>query len=57
MPEIIPIPGASTVERVKENSVEISLNEDEMKEIDSILASFEVKGARYPTAHMGLLNG
>ena len=48
MPTIIPIPGATTPERVTENSKEIDLTDDEMAEIDAILAKFEVSGARYP---------
>ena len=57
MPEIIPIPGATTVERVKENSVEILLEDEEMKEIDKILAKFEVKGTRYMEHAMHLTDG
>ncbi len=57
MPEIIPIPGATTVERVKENSVEVLLDDEEMKEIDEILAKFEVKGTRYMDNHMHLTEG
>ena len=57
MPEIIPIPGATTVERVKENSVEILLEDEEMKEIDKILAKFEVKGNRYMEHAMHLTDG
>lgn len=48
MPIIIPIPGASTAERVEENAREIHISDKEMAEIDTILAQFEVKGARYP---------
>ena len=48
MPTIIPIPGATTAARVAENSKEINLTEDEMAEIDAILAKFEVSGGRYP---------
>ena len=48
MPEIIPIPGATTVERVKENAVFVELTDQEMDEIDATLAKFEVKGERYP---------
>ena len=48
MPVTIPIPGASTAERAEENATEVSISEDEMAEIDTILAKFEVKGARYP---------
>ena len=57
MPEIIPIPGAATVKRVKENSVEIVLDDDEMQEIDSILANFEVKGQRYDAHGMQVVDG
>lgn len=48
MPEIIPIPGATTVERVNENAVFVELTDQEMDEIDATLAKFDVKGARYP---------
>ena len=46
-PEIIPIPGATKEERVLENAKEITLSNDELVEIDSILKRFEVKGDRY----------
>jgi pyridoxine 4-dehydrogenase len=49
-PVIIPIPGATTVERVKENLVDVDLSENDLKEIDSILASVEVHGERYHAA-------
>jgi pyridoxine 4-dehydrogenase len=57
MPEIIPIPGATTVERVMENSVEVDLTKEEMKEIDSVLANCEVIGDRYHSFGMKLVNG
>ena len=57
MPEVIPIPGATTVERVMENSVEVELTEEEMDEIDSILATCEVIGDRYHSFGMKLVNG
>jgi len=57
MPEIIPIPGATTAERVRENSTEMELTEEEMGEIDSILASCEVVGDRYHAHGMKLVNG
>ncbi|KKK12444.1 hypothetical protein AOCH_000426 [Aspergillus ochraceoroseus] len=40
MPTIIPIPGATTVERVEENSKLIELTDEEMEEIDTTLAKF-----------------
>lgn len=57
MPVIIPIPGATTAKRVKENSVEVDLTEEEMSEIDEILASCEVFGDRYHAFGMKLVNG
>jgi pyridoxine 4-dehydrogenase len=47
MPVIIPIPGASTEERVLENGREVDLTEEEMKEIEKILEENEIIGARY----------
>ncbi|KAK4695703.1 pyridoxine 4-dehydrogenase, partial [Lecanoromycetidae sp. Uapishka_2] len=57
MPEIIPIPGATTVERVKENSVVVMLSDEEMKEIDEILGSCDVIGDRYHAEGMKHVNG
>jgi pyridoxine 4-dehydrogenase len=57
MPEIIPIPGATTVDRVKENAVEVELTEEDMREIDSILANCEVIGDRYHSLGMKFVNG
>jgi pyridoxine 4-dehydrogenase len=48
LPEIIPIPGATTVDRVKENMKNVTLSADDMEEINKILKNFEVKGKRYP---------
>ncbi|KAM3066334.1 hypothetical protein ACMFMF_010296 [Clarireedia jacksonii] len=50
MPTIIPIPGATTKERVEENSRQLDLTDEEMAEIDAILAKFTPAGARYPEA-------
>ncbi|KAL1861587.1 hypothetical protein VTK73DRAFT_7010 [Phialemonium thermophilum] len=52
MPTIIPIPGATTVERVNENSKPIDLSLEELDEIDATLAKFEVKGNRYPDGYL-----
>jgi pyridoxine 4-dehydrogenase len=48
MPEIIPIPGATTDARVRENAEDHPLSEDELASIDAILAKFPVVGGRYP---------
>lgn len=57
MPEIIPIQGATTAERVKENSVEVMLSDEEMKEMENILASSQVIGDRYHAMGMKHVNG
>ncbi len=56
MPKIIPIPGAGSVERVRENATEIALSDAEMAEIDSILAEFPLVGTRYHPGGMALLD-
>jgi pyridoxine 4-dehydrogenase len=48
MPTIIPLPGATTAARVEENSKLIDLTDEEMAQIDEILAKFTPAGARYP---------
>ncbi|KAI0535606.1 voltage-gated shaker-like K+ channel, subunit [Xylaria digitata] len=47
IPTIIPIPGATTAERVEENSKLVSLTDEEMAQIDATLAKFTPTGARY----------
>jgi pyridoxine 4-dehydrogenase len=47
-PIIIPIPGATTEARVEENTKDISLTEEDIKEIEGILSKFSVMGDRYP---------
>jgi len=47
-PEIIPIPGATTEERVLENAKDVSITDAELAEIDEILKKCEVAGERYP---------
>lgn len=56
-PEIIPIPGASTEERVLENSKYLTLEESEMETLDAMLAKFEVSGGRYPKFMESSLEG
>ncbi|KAJ0163886.1 Pyridoxal reductase [Colletotrichum tanaceti] len=48
IPVIIPIPGATTADRVNENAKLVELTDEEMAEIDETLAKFEVAGGRYP---------
>ncbi|CAP69339.1 uncharacterized protein PODANS_1_10030 [Podospora anserina S mat+] len=55
MPVIIPIPGASKPERVRENAVEVELSEEDMREIETVLKTFEVVGERYNEHGMKML--
>jgi len=51
-PWIVPIPGTTKLERVEQNiaAADLELTADDLREIDTILASVEVQGARYPEA-------
>ena len=44
---IIPIPGSTTKERAVENSTEVTLSDEELKEIEEIRKKTEVAGGRY----------
>ena len=57
MPTFVPIPGATTVERVHENMKVVELTPEELAEVDGVLKSFTVAGTRYPEALMGLTDG
>lgn len=48
LPEILPIPGATTEERVQENCAPAKLSEDDLAAIEDILKRFPVQGHRYP---------
>ncbi len=48
MPVFIPIPGATSEVRVRENCVEVELTAEDLAAIDNILARFTVVGERYP---------
>jgi len=50
LPQIIPIPGATTSTRVGENAVDIEFTNTELSAIDDILGKFTVVGGRYPDA-------
>ncbi|OBT60760.1 hypothetical protein VE03_10878 [Pseudogymnoascus sp. 23342-1-I1] len=56
-PEIIPIPGSATVERVNENAKYVPLSKEDLAEIDSVLQLFEVAGARYGGHAAALMEG
>lgn len=52
MPTIIPIPGATTADRVNENSRPAELTDGDMAAVDEILDKMDVKGTRYPAGAM-----
>ena len=56
MPVMIPIPGATTVERVKENFDVKRIGYGEFGEIDGFLETWETAGLRYPAEHMDKLD-
>ncbi|RFU26588.1 hypothetical protein B7463_g9756, partial [Scytalidium lignicola] len=56
-PVIIPIPGSSNEKRIVENMVDIKLTDEEMEEIQAVLDSFEVTGARYGGKQEQFLEG
>jgi len=47
-PVIIPIPGATTADRVQENMKDVQLTDDEVNELGGILAAIPVQGPRVP---------
>ena len=47
MPAIIPIPGVTTADRVKENATVVEISAEGMKEIDKISSRAEIVGDRY----------
>lgn len=53
-PLIIPIPGTKKAKYLSENNkaADLSLSADEVREIDGIINSFKVSGARYPEQMM-----
>lgn len=55
---IVPIPGTTKLHRLKENnsSVEIKLDENDLKSIDEALAKIEVKGNRYSDQAQKMVN-
>ena len=55
MPTFIPIPGATTEERVNENMGIVKLDQQDLAEIDKILSEAVVHGDRYPKALMAML--
>ena len=55
MPIIIPIPGATSTERMLENTKDVTLSDKDMKDLGEILQRCEVKGGRYPPGFLASL--
>jgi aryl-alcohol dehydrogenase-like predicted oxidoreductase len=57
-PWIVPIPGTTKLHRLKENvaSVEITLDTNDLKEINEALSNIEVQGARYSEQAQKMIN-
>lgn len=55
MPDLLPIPGATTVKRVEENCQEVGLTEEEYRELEDIVGSTQILGGRYNEAAESLL--
>jgi len=50
-PQVIPIPGATTAERVNENTKVVKLDKAALAEIEKILSEVKVVGTRYALNH------
>lgn len=48
MPLIIPLPGSSNAGRVRENATLVEFSEEELREVDEVVAKVQVVGGRYP---------
>jgi aryl-alcohol dehydrogenase-like predicted oxidoreductase len=57
-PWIVPIPGTTKVERMKENlsAAQVTLTSEELRNIADALASIQIQGDRYP-AHLAARSG
>ena len=57
-PWIVPIPGTTKPQRLKENvgAAAIELSEDDLRQIEEALAPIKVQGERYP-AHLAARAG
>ena len=53
-PWIVPIPGTTKLERLKENleACDITFTETELAEFNKAISAIEIKGARYPTKEL-----
>ncbi|KAI9766062.1 MAG: Pyridoxine 4-dehydrogenase [Geoglossum simile] len=57
LPTIIPIPGATTEEKVTENMKDVTITDEDLVELDGILSKAVVIGERYGGPQASLMNG
>lgn len=57
MPKIIPIPGSTNPDRIRQNSTVVELSDEDLADIDTVLKQFTPKGNRYPDFLMKDLDG
>jgi pyridoxine 4-dehydrogenase len=57
LPTIIPIPGATTEEKVKENMQDVTITDEDVAELDDIVSKAVVIGERYGGPQASLMNG
>ncbi|KAI9775637.1 MAG: Pyridoxine 4-dehydrogenase [Geoglossum umbratile] len=57
LPTIIPIPGATTEEKVVENMQDVTITDEDLAELDGILSTAVVIGERYGGPSASLMNG
>ncbi|CRG89312.1 pyridoxine 4-dehydrogenase [Talaromyces islandicus] len=57
MPQIVPIPGCTTVARVEENLQNVTLSESELEDLNGLLQRTTVQGDRYGGAMASLMHG
>lgn len=57
-PDIVPIPGTRSIQRLQENAAAatLELSRAELQKIDGVLAENSVAGERYPPAGMAIVN-
>ncbi|MFL5493313.1 MAG: aldo/keto reductase [Gemmatimonadales bacterium] len=57
--QVVPIPGSRRIERLEENSAaaDITLSDDELRQLDAIAPVGAAAGMRYPESMMAALNG
>ncbi|AKJ31273.1 aldo/keto reductase [Caldimonas brevitalea] len=57
-PDVVPIPGTRSLERLEENAaaVSLTLTDEDVRQLDEVLTRRRVAGDRYPAANMAVLN-